>query len=123
MKCALTHHVLDSHMTLRLRASLKSDVGSEARIKLAVWLNGTVGPGGEYDLFAQQRLKIVQNGTSVHSLSRGPVEMSYSVVIPYWWLKKGDYTVRAEMYAANGTRMTGFEGTVWVNGEADGVGW
>jgi hypothetical protein len=44
--------------------------------------------------------------------------MEYSVGIPYWVLKKGDYTVRAEMDATNGSRMTAFEGTVFVVGEA-----
>lgn len=52
------------------------------------------------------------------SLKSGPIEMSYSAVIPYWWLEKGDYTVHPEMYTAHGTRMTEFEGTVWVDGEA-----
>lgn len=48
-----------------------------------------------------------------------PVEMSYGVAVPYWWLNRGDYAVRAEMYAVDGARMTGLEGRVWVDGEAD----
>ena len=49
--------------------------------------------------------------------------MSYRVLIPYWVLKKGDYTVHAGMYATCGLRLTEFEGTVFVNGEAgDGSG-
>ncbi len=50
--------------------------------------------------------------------------MSYSVVIPYWSLKKGNYTVGVEMYATEGARITSFAGTTWVNGEAgEGDGW
>lgn len=112
-------------MTLRLRGCLKSDIGAKARVKVIVSLNGTVGPGFEDDLCDEPKIEVTQNGTRVRSLSSGPVEMSYRVVIPYTWLKKGNYTVRTEMYANDGSRMTGFEGTVWVNGEADddGSGW
>jgi len=105
-------------MTLRLNGSLTTDVGSKARIKLTVAMNGTVGPSTESDLCSQDKLEITQNGTTVCSLARGSVEMSYSVVIPYWWMKKGNYTVRTQMHTADGTRLTGFEGTVWINGEA-----
>lgn len=40
-------------------------------------------------------------------------------------MKKGNYSVRAELYATDGSRMTDFEGTVFVIGEAgDGKdGW
>ncbi len=48
--------------------------------------------------------------------------MSYSVVIPYWWMKKGNYTVHAQMHTVDGTRLTGFEGTVSINGEAGSDG-
>ena len=109
-------------MTLRLRGSLTSDVGSKAHIKLTVALNGTVGPSAEGDLCSQDKLEITQNGTSVCCLKSGSVEMSYSVAIPYWWMEKGNYSVRTEMYTADGSRMTDFEGTVWINGEADNDG-
>lgn len=109
-------------MTLRLRGKLNSDVGDKARIKLIVALNGTVGPSVDSDLCAQRKIEITQNGSRVCSLKSGPIEMSYSVVIPYTWLAKGNYTVHAEMNTADGARMTDFEGTVWINGEADD-GW
>jgi hypothetical protein len=40
--------------------------------------------------------------------------MNYTIVIPYTGMKKGHYTVLAEMYATDGARTTGFEGTVWT---------
>ena len=50
--------------------------------------------------------------------------MSYDVIIAYPWMKKGNYTVRAQMFATDSSRMTDFEGTVWVEGGADdGDGW
>ena len=109
-------------MTLRLRGKLTTDVGSKVRIKLTVALNGTVWPSFESDLCSQGKLEITQNGTSVGLLKSGSVEMSYRVVIPYWVMEKGNYSVRTEMYTDGGARMTDFEGTVWVNGEADGDG-
>lgn len=111
-------------MTLRLRGRLNSEVGSKPSIKVTVSLNGTVGPGFESDVCGQSEFEITQNGTKVRSLTSGPVEISYNTVVCCCWLKKGNYTVHAQMYATNGSRMTGFEGTVWVNGEIDGDdGW
>lgn len=46
--------------------------------------------------------------------------MSYDVIIAYPFMKKGNYTVHVQMFATNGTRITDFEGSVWINGEADG---
>ena len=72
----------------------------------------------------QPLIKITPDSSKVPFLTRGPIEMSYSAVIPYWWMKKGNYTVHVEMNATDGARMTGFEGTVWVNGEVGGdPGW
>lgn len=34
--------------------------------------------------------------------------MEYSVGIPNWFLKKGSYTFRAEIYATNGLMKDGF---------------
>jgi hypothetical protein len=114
----------NSQMILRLRGNINSDIGPNPRLKVTVSLNGTVGPGFEADLCSNDKLDIRQNGASMCPPKRGAVEMSYSAVIPYWWLKKGNYTVHTEMYATNGARMTDFEGTVWVNGDADGDdGW
>lgn len=111
-------------MTLRLRGPLKSEVGSKPSIKVVVSLNGTVGPDFESELCGRSEFEILQNGAKVRSLTSGPVEMSYSTVVCYWWLKKGNYTVHAQIYATNGSRMTGFEGILWVNGEVDGDdGW
>lgn len=45
--------------------------------------------------------------------------MTYDVIIAYPYMKKGDYTVRVQMDATDGARMTDFEGTVWIGGEAD----
>ena len=111
-------------MTLRLKGCLDSEVGSKPSIKVTVSLNGTVGRGFESDLCGQSEFEIAQNVTKVRSLTSGPVEISYNTVVCCRWMKKGNYTVHAQMYATNGSKMTGFEGTVWVNGEVDGDdGW
>ena len=111
-------------MSLKFKGILTSDTGPKPSIKLTISLNGTVGPQVETDLCSQPKIDILQNGTSLCPPKKGSVDMSYSVVIPYWWLKKGDYTVHVEMYASDGARMTAFEGTVWVNGEGgEGDGW
>jgi len=111
-------------MTLRLAGVLKSDVGAEPRIKITVSLNNHVGPQSESPLcFQQGKIEITQNGTRVCPPRKGSVLMEYSVGIPYWVLKKGNYTVGVEMHATNGSRMTAFEGTVFVNGRlGDGDG-
>lgn len=116
--------IFGSHMNLSLKGNLTSDVGLKPRIKLTVSLNGTVGPRVESDFCSQPKIEITQNGKNVCPPKQGPIDMSYSAVIPYWWLKKGNYTVQVEMYATDGERMTRFEGTTWVNGEAgEGEGW
>jgi len=114
-------------MTVRLKGSLLSDVGPTPALKMTASLNGTISPVSEGELCSQRsKLEITQNGTSVCPPKKGPVEMSYDVIIAYPYYKKGNYTVRVQMNATDGTRMTDFEGTVWVNGEAvdgDGGGW
>ena len=114
-------------MTLHLTGNLQSDVGSEPRIKLTSWLYDFDGPGIESCLCKQypDNIEINQNGTSICPPKKGPVQMTYSVKIPYWYMKKGNYSVRAELYATDGSRMTDFEGTVFINGETgDGKdGW
>lgn len=112
-------------MTLRLRGILNSDIGPEPRIKLTASLNGTVGPSIESAFCSRdQNIEITQNGTSLCPPKQGPVEMTYSINIPFSWLKKGEYSVRTQIFTTDGTRMTDFEGSVWVNGEANGNdGW
>lgn len=88
-------------------------------------LNWTIGPGYTSDL-CSSKLEMTQNGKRVCPPREGPVEMTYDVITAYWWLKKGNYTVRVQLKATDGTRMTDFEGTVWVNVEVDdgdGGGW
>lgn len=112
-------------MTVSLIGNLISDIGPKPLLKVTAALNGTIGPSAESEL-CDSKLEITQNGTSVCPPKKGPVEMSYDIIIPYPWMKKGNYAVHAQMYATNGARMTDFEGTVWVNGEAgdgDGEGW
>lgn len=118
-----TYHFSD--MTLRLVGTLTSSIGSDPRLRITASLNGTVGPSVEIKLCTNSKLEITQNGSTTSCPpEKGPVEMSYRVIIPYTWLKKGNYTVRAEMYATSGARITDFEGTVWVDGkDGDGDGW
>lgn len=49
----------------------------------------------------------------------GQLEMTYDVVITYPYMKKENYRVRVQTDATDGARMTDFEGTVWIYGEAD----
>ena len=95
-------------MTLRLRGNLISEVGSKPRISVSVSLNGIIGPDFESDLC--EEFEIMQNGTKVRSLNTGPVDIPYRAIIPYWGLKKGNYTVHTEMYGTNGSRMLGTRG-------------
>jgi len=97
----------------------------EPVLKLTAALNGTIGlSGGSETCFS--KFEITQNGTSACTPEQGPVEVTYDIFIAYPWIEKGNYTVHVRMTAISGARMTGFEGTVWVDGEADdgeGEGW
>lgn len=113
-------------MTLRLKGTITAPIGPNPHIQVTVSLNGTVGPRIEDRLCSNGKLEIKQNGTSTGSCppEEGAVEMVYSAMIPYIWLKMGNYTVRTEMYATDGGKMTDFEGTAWVAGElGGGDGW
>jgi len=115
------HH--RSHFTLTLTGTLTSALGPTPLIKVTASLNGTLGPSVT-DKLCNHRLEITQNEAHKCPPEKGPVEMSYSVMIPYPWLKKGYYTVRTEMFTTKGEKMTDFEGTVWVDGEVGGDdGW
>lgn len=112
-------------MTLRLKGTITSPIGPNPRIQITLSINGTVGPRIEDKLCSNGKLEIKQKITATGNCApeEGAVEMVYSAMIPYIWLKKGDYTVRTEMYSSNGGRMTDFEGTIWVEGkqvEGDG---
>ena len=87
---ALTHYTLNGRMTLRLRGNLFLKSVQNLVSTLSVSLNATVGPGFESDLCDQSMFEVMQNGTKVHSLNTGPVEVSYRAIIPYWGLKKGN---------------------------------
>jgi len=53
------------------------------------------------------------------------VVFKYHTPVPYTELSKGNYTVRAEIYASEEVgkaRMTAFEGTVWIEGDGEGDG-
>lgn len=104
---------------MRLKGDLNSDIGSKPLLKMTAALNGTIGPSYESDI-CSSKLKITQDGKTVCPPQKGPVEMSYDVIIAYPFMKKGNYTVHVQMFATNGTRITDFEGSVWINGEADG---
>lgn len=74
--------------------------------------------------FSHTKLEINQDGKPVCPLQRGPVEMTYKAGIAYAWSKSGNHTVQVQMFASNDTRMTDFEGTVWINGGIEGGdGW
>ena len=56
---------------------------------------------------------------------KGNVILKYHTPVAYTGLKKGHYTVTAEMYASEEVgkaRMTGFKGTVWIEGDGEGDG-
>lgn len=108
---------LSSEAFLDLKGTILSSIGAYPRIKVTASLNGTVGPSIEDDLCVNKKLKIKQHGRPICPPSKGPVEMSYYVMIPLLWMKKGFYTVRTEIYATGGERVTDFEGTVWLDGE------
>ena len=74
---------LNSRFMLRLRGSLKSEVGPEPRIKVTESLTGTVAPGFESGLCKPVQVLITQNGTKVCSLSSRPIEISYLALLPY----------------------------------------
>jgi len=103
---------------VRLKGNLTSDIGPRPVLKLTAALNGTIGPSYESEI-CFSKLQIKQNGTSVCPPKKGQAEMTYDVIIAYPYMKKGDYTVRVQMDATDGARMTDFEGTVWIGGEAD----
>ena len=117
-------YILQPHEPQHLKGNLTSEIGLKPRIKLTVSLNGIVGPRVESDLCSQLKVDIMQHSKCVCPPKQGLVDISYSIVIPYWWLKKGNYTLHVEMYATDGGRMTDFEGTTWRNGEAgESDGW
>lgn len=98
-----------------------SDIGSDPRLKWTASFDGLKGsPGSEVALplhsNAGIELQIQQNGREMCPPEKGPVNMSFSLRFPTPWVKRGSYTVRTEMYATDGRRMTDFEGTVWVDG-------
>jgi predicted NAD/FAD-binding protein len=66
----------------------------------------------------------MQDGKSVCPPKKGPVEMTYTSIIVHPFYKKGNYAAHVQMWATDGSRITDFEGTVWVNGGIDGDdGW
>lgn len=77
---------------------------------------------------ADDHCDIVQNGTELSEgqvPKKGKVVFKFHTPIPYFELKKGNYTLTAEMYAseeAGKGRMTGFKGTVWIEGDGEGDG-
>ena len=88
-------------------------------------VNGRPGPDTQAKLRPEgEKFEIIQNGTHLPDNevpTKGDVIMRVKNVIPYWWMCKGWYTVRSEMYASKevgGARLTGFEGAVWVEGES-----
>ena len=83
-------------------------------------INGTAGPAAEGMLCPNNQLTIRQGGNDLAAgvpPTDGAVEMTYEAILPYTWLDRGYYTVRAEMYTSDSLRMTDFEGTVWVDGK------
>jgi len=103
-----------------------SDIGADPYLKWSASFDGLKGsPGSDLVLplrsSAAIELEIQQNGTNMCPPEKGPVDMSFSLRFPAPWVKRGYYTVRTEMFATDGRRMTDFEGTVWVDGyEGDG---
>ena len=86
-------------------------------------LNGTIGPSAEGN-FCFSNITFTQDGKSVCPPEKGPVEMTYFIVVVHPFYKKGNYTVHVQMWTTDGSRITDFEGTVWVNGGIDGDdGW
>ena len=120
-----THTFQYRDFTVLLTGHLTADIGGGAVYKLTAFLNGTVGPSGEGDLFDEDdNLEMWQHGELVRDhLVQGPVIMSFSALLPVPWMDKGYYKVQTGMWAGPGKRMTVFEGTLWIQGENEGSGW
>lgn len=112
---------------MELHGRITEDIGADPQLYLSVLVNGRAGPDTQLTLSPgpdHEKFEIVQHGRTLGEdevPKKGDVVMRYKNVIPYWWFCKGWYTVRTEMYASHdvgGARMTGFEGAVWVEGEA-----
>ncbi|MDI1492680.1 MAG: Phosphatidylglycerol/phosphatidylinositol transfer protein [Ramalina farinacea] len=115
----------DEDFTVLLEGHLTTSIDAHASFKLTAFLNGTVGPSLEENLYdGADILEVWQHGKRARdSLVKGPVQMSYTNFIPYPWMDKGYYKVQTGMWAGDGTRMTAFEGTIWIQGENEGSGW
>lgn len=115
-----------SDFVVELRGYIREDIGTNPQIYVSLLVNGRPGPDAKTSLSAwdKKQFTIIQGGRQLdvdEVPKKGAVVMRYKAIILYWWMCKGWYTVRSEMYASEevgGSRMTGFEGAVWVEGEA-----
>lgn len=111
-----------------IHGKFTDDIGLYPRGHLPVALNGHLGPTADGKLCADGRCDIVQNNTTLHDgqiPTKGQVLLKYHTPVPYTELKKGNYTVRAELYTSEEVgkaRMTAFEATVWIEGDGEGDG-
>jgi hypothetical protein len=131
-----------SRLTVSLSGHLTADCGPDCRIKLTAAKTGTgIGPKVETSFRVRKNNNIVikqsaadpnpSNGGPggeieseeapeaeaevTRSPRKGPVEMTYVLNIPNVWLKKGFYTLRAQMWDSWGGLMTDFDASVWMD--------
>jgi hypothetical protein len=120
--------VFTSPLSLDLHGRIIEDIGQNPTLSVSVYLNSQLGPSFTQKLCTDGQVKISQDGIPVadgEAPTKGEVVIGYNTPVVYGALKKGHYTVRVEMYTSEEvgkTRMTGFEGAVWVEGKGDGRG-
>lgn len=83
-------------------------------LKLTSYHNGTKIGSNERPLCNEGPgdMVIIQDGRLVCPPHEGAVAMSYSKYGLYDWFRRAFYTIRVEMWATDGTRVTDFNGTV-----------
>jgi hypothetical protein len=102
--------------TILLEGILSANIGSNPSLKLSASLNGTAGPSFTDDLCSGGILEVRQSGQISCPPNEGRVEMSWAKRIAPTWIKTGFYEIRVDMYTTNGSIMTSFEATLWVEG-------
>ena len=114
-----------SEFTLELKGKITEDIGTDPQIYISVLLDGRPGADTKSLLVPlPDKFQIFQHDRGLDEdevPKKGGITMRYKSGIPTPWMCKGWYTIRCEMYASHevgGARMTGFEGTIWVDGEA-----
>ena len=108
-----------------LEGTVSRDIGPDPTITFAINVNGSDGFTKTGKFSRNANLEISQNDRVLDydAVPRpGPVKMVYDSVFPFFEYPRGWYTVSVIIKATDQSRITAFQGTIWVPGDEGGGG-